>query len=113
MFCTHRDDELDRLRRVNGWWASGARVSANGDGVVNLVSVLVSVGTPCLRNNLKMKQLELEARVGIGHSLELVVPFAQLSQLAPPEARSILDASSTPRFNGFFVCVKHSAARTD
>lgn len=56
---------------------------------------------------------KLEARVGIGHSLELVVPFAQLSQLAPPEARSILDASSTPRFNGFFVCVKHSAARTD
>jgi hypothetical protein len=42
-------------------------VKPNSYGVVNMVSVLVSVADPAPSNSLLLKQLELEAEVGIGH----------------------------------------------
>jgi hypothetical protein len=40
-------------------------VKPNSYGVVNMVSVLVSVADPAPSNSLLLKQLELEAEVGI------------------------------------------------
>lgn len=86
---------------------------ANLSGGRKLVSVLVSVADPFAPRRLVHPHLRMEARVGIGRSLKLVIPLDNLSQLSPPEARSILDASCANRIRGFWVRVKHSVARAD
>jgi hypothetical protein len=43
-------------------------VKPNSYGVVNMVSVLMSVGTPAPPKPILHTQLELEARVGIGQA---------------------------------------------